>query len=112
MARRHPDTAALILESPFTSTVAMAKRIFPWLPVRWIVRYHYDNLAKIPKIKMRLLIMHSPQDEIVPFEMGRQLYAAAPEPKKFFELTGGHNDGYEATGERYTTVIHNFVEAL
>ena len=112
MARRHPDAAALILESPFTSTVAMGKRIFPWLPVRWIVRYHYDSLAKIPRIKMPLLIMHSPQDEIVPFEMGRQLYAAAPGPKKFFELTGGHNDGYELTGDRYGQVINEFLKSV
>jgi fermentation-respiration switch protein FrsA (DUF1100 family) len=109
MAIRHPDAAGLILESAFTSTVAMARRVFPRLPVKWIVRYHYDNLSKIPRIKMPLLIMHSPQDEIVPFEMGRQLYAAAPQPKTFFELTGGHNDGYAETGDRYIDAIHKFL---
>ncbi len=111
MARRHP-AAALILESPFTSTVEMAKRVFPWLPVDWIVRYKYDNLSKIPQIHIPSLIMHSPQDEIVPFEMGIKLYKAASGPKKFFELTGGHNDGYAVTGKRYTTAIRNFLEHL
>jgi len=112
MAIRHPDAAGLILESPFTSTVAMAKRIFPWLPVKWIVRYRYDNLSKIPKIKMPLLILHSPQDEIVPFAMGQELFAAAPEPKRLVEMVGGHNDGYLDFGERYLAVVKRFLKSL
>jgi len=109
MAIRHSDAAGLILESPFTSTAAMAKRIFPWLPVKWIVRYRYDNLSKIPKITMPLLILHSPQDEIVPFEMGKQLFASAPQPKQFVELVGGHNEGYELSGGRYLNAVASFL---
>ena len=90
----------------------MARLIFPWLPVRWIVRYDYDNLAKIPYIKAPLLIMHSPQDDIVPFEMGQKLYAAAPEPKKFVELTGTHNEGFVETGPRYQAGIQKFIDSL
>lgn len=112
MAVRHPEARGLLLESPFTSTVAMAKRIFPWLPVRWIIRYRYDTLSKIPKIKMPLLILHSPQDEIVPFEMGKELFAAAPEPKRLVEMQGGHNDGYVDFGERYIAEIRRFLESL
>lgn len=109
LARRHP-AAALILESPFTSTVAMAKRLFPWLPIGWMVRNRYDNLSKIAQMKMPLLVMHSPQDEIVPFQMGQQLYAAAPNPKTFFELMGSHNDGFLESGERYTSAIRQFLK--
>jgi fermentation-respiration switch protein FrsA (DUF1100 family) len=112
MAIRHPEAGGLILESPFTSTVAMAKRIFPWLPVKWIVRYRYDNLSKIPKIKMPLLIMHSPQDDIVPFEMGRALFAAAPEPKQFVELVGDHNEGYAESGDRYRRAVEDFLNKI
>jgi fermentation-respiration switch protein FrsA (DUF1100 family) len=111
MARRHPS-AALILESPFTSTIAMGKLVLPWLPVRWIIRNKYDNLAKISQIHMPIMIMHSPQDEIVPFQMGQQLFAAAPEPNKFFQLTGGHNDGYETTGSSYTKALHQFMVGI
>ena len=111
MAHRHP-AAALILESPFTSTAAMGKRVYPWLPVRWMVRNKYDNLSKIPRIRLPLLILHSPRDEIVPFQMGRQLFAAAPGPKKFFELTGGHNDGYEMTGAAYIQTIDSFLKGV
>jgi len=111
MAIRHP-AAGLILESPFTSTVAMARRIFPWLPVRWIVRYRYDNLSKIPKIKMPLLILHSPQDEIVPFAMGQELFVAAPSPKYFVELVGDHNEGYAEAGDRYNAAVKEFLSRI
>jgi uncharacterized protein len=110
-ALRHP-AAGIILESPFTSTLAMANRVFPWLPAKWTLRYRYDNLSKIPKLKMPLLIMHSFQDEIVPFEMGKQLYAAAPEPKKFFQLGGGHNDGYADSGQAYIRTVKEFLASL
>lgn len=91
-ALRRPP-AAVILEGAFTSTVAMAERYYPWLPAAAVVRYRYDNLAKIAKLTSRLLVMHSPEDEIVPFSMGEALFAAAPEPKTFLKTRGGHNDG-------------------
>jgi fermentation-respiration switch protein FrsA (DUF1100 family) len=92
-ALRKPP-AALVLDSPFTSVVEMAERLFPWLPARVLMRSRYDNLAKIGRLRCPLLVLHSPQDEIVPFEMGRRLFAAAPEPKEFFESRGGHNEGF------------------
>ena len=111
MAVRHPG-AGLIMKSPFTSTADMARLVFPWLPVKWIVRYHYDNLSKIPKIKMPLLILHSPQDEIVPFTMGRKLFAAAPAQKQFVELVGDHNEGYAESGDRYLKAVKEFLEQI
>jgi uncharacterized protein len=111
MAKNHP-AAALILESPFTSTVQMGKLVFTWLPVQLIVRYRYDNLAKIPNVHMPVLVMHSPTDEVIPFSMGRSVFEAANEPKRFFELTGGHNDGYERSGKRYLEAIERFLESL
>lgn len=111
MATRHP-VAGLILESPFTSTVDMAKLVFPWLPVRWMVRYRYDNLSKISNIRIPLLMLHSPQDEIIPFSMAQTLFDQAPEPKRLVELTGGHNDGYEVSGQVYTQSVAQFLKGV
>jgi fermentation-respiration switch protein FrsA (DUF1100 family) len=112
MARRHPEAAGVILESAFTSTVDMAKRVFPWLPARWIIRYRYDNLSKMPLIKMPVLILHSPQDEIVPFDMAQKLFAAVPGSKTFVELLGDHNEGYLDSGPRYLEAIGTFCHSL
>jgi len=84
---------ALITESTFTSVPAMARTHYPWLPARLLLRIHYDSLSKIASVRCPVLIMHGPEDDIVPFEMGMALLAAAPEPKAFAQLDGRHNDG-------------------
>jgi len=103
---------ALILESPFTSVPDMGQRIFPYLPLRWLLRYRYDNLAKIPGLREPIFILHSPQDDVVPYEMGRRLFEAAPEPKRFFQLSGDHNEGFLDTGDAYPKAFADFLSSL
>ncbi len=95
-ALQHPP-AAFIFDSGFTSVLEMAKAIYPWLPAKYFLRARYDNLAKAPQLKTPLLVAHSPEDQIIPFAMGRRLFEAAPQPKEFFQLRGGHNDGFLET---------------
>lgn len=109
-ALRH-KAAGIILESGFTSTVDMGKLIFPFLPIEWMVRFRYDALSKIGKVSCPVLVMHSPQDDIVPYAMGRRLFAAAPEPKTFFEMKGDHNEGFLTTGKAYEEAIRNFLRS-
>ncbi len=92
-AATHEEPAGLIVESSFSSAVAMAKHFYPWLPARLLVRIKYDSLARVPRIACPKLFMHSPQDDVVPFAVGRSLFEAAVEPKRFLLLRGGHNDG-------------------
>ena len=111
LATRVP-AAGLVLDSAFTSALDMGKRIFPWLPVRLLVRYKYDNLAKIAAVKMPVLVMHSPQDEIIPYDMGRRLFEAAPGKKAFVEMRGGHNDGFYLSRDAYVDGLKSFFAAL
>jgi fermentation-respiration switch protein FrsA (DUF1100 family) len=83
----------LLLESTFTSIVAMAKRMFPLLPVQALVRYSYNTAGRLPHIDCPVYLAHSPEDKTVPFAMGRSLFAAAKEPKQFHTLSGPHNVG-------------------
>jgi hypothetical protein len=89
--RRPP--AALVVDSSFTSVPAMASHYYPWLPARLLLRFRYDSLSRMPALKCPVLVLHSPQDDVVPCAMGRRLFEAAPEPKAFAELAGGHNTG-------------------
>ena len=109
LALRHKPSG-LILESPFTSIPDMGAKFFPWLPVRFMVTNKYDSLAKIGGINCPLLVLHSPDDEIVPFEMGRRLFEAAPGPKELVEMSGSHNDGFLFTGKEYIEGIKSFVD--
>lgn len=90
-ARRPP--AGLVLESTFTSVRAMARRYYPWLPTWWMWRLRYDSQSKVGAIPCAKLVLHGPDDEIVPFSMGEELFRAAREPKSFEKLVGGHNGG-------------------
>jgi fermentation-respiration switch protein FrsA (DUF1100 family) len=84
----------VILESTFTSARDMAARmnfLYRW-PIVWI-RSRFDTLAKIALIKAPLLIVHSKEDEMIPYQMALALYQRAAQPKELLLLEkGGHND--------------------
>ena len=83
----------MVLRKTFTSLPAVAKRIYWWLPVNWLMRNRFDNLSKIHDLHVPVFIASATKDELVPFEMGKELYDAAPGPKEFFALEGeGHGD--------------------
>jgi len=71
----------------------------------------YDSLAKIASVGVPLLILHSSEDEIVPFEMAERLFQAARPPKRLVRLRGGHNDGFLATTDTYTAALRTFLQA-
>lgn len=85
---------ALVLSSAFTSVPDLGAEVYPWLPVRWMSRIHYDNRANLARVRVPVLIAHSPQDEIIPYAHGQRLFAVASEPKAFVEMSGGHNEGF------------------
>jgi fermentation-respiration switch protein FrsA (DUF1100 family) len=93
------NPAGLILRCTFTSLVDAGVHHYPWLPVRWILVDRYPSIERIPHVTCPLLVIHGRQDEIVPFEHGAQLFAAAPQAsqngvaKQFLQLPlAGHND--------------------
>jgi fermentation-respiration switch protein FrsA (DUF1100 family) len=108
LAQQHTP-GMLILESTFTSVPDVAAKHYPFLPVRWLSHFQYNSLQRLPTIKCPILVIHSPDDEIVPYDHGQQLFAAAPEPKYFLKLTGGHNQGFLITGQTYQTGLANFI---
>ncbi len=105
------EPAAVILESTFTSMEAMAKRIYPWLPARLLLRWRYDNLSRITQIQAPVLLIHSPDDELVPYAHSEALYAAARAPKTLAAISGGHIRGFLESGEIYIESIRSFIAA-
>jgi len=83
----------LILENTFPSLPAVAAYHYPWLPVKWIMRTQLNSVAKIDRFRGPLLQLHGDADTIIPFHLGKQLFAAAKEPKELVVILGGdHND--------------------
>ena len=97
--------AGLVIEKSFTSAVDLAAELYPFLPVRLLMRDRFDNASRIARIDMPLLVVHSEGDEIVPFAHGERLFALAREPKEFVTARGGHNDaGVFADGLAFARV--------
>lgn len=97
------EAAALVLEAPFTSIPDMTRVAYPFLSpfIPW-VRTRYDNLRKIPKITLPLLILHGRRDPVVPFAQGEALFRAAREPKILVAFeNAGHADAFLVGGESY-----------
>jgi len=99
----------LILESTFTSVADMGKHYYPYLPTQLLARIKYASIDRIGDIQCPILFSHSQTDEIIPFELGVQLFEQAQEPKMFLQLEGGHNDGFIVTGRSYVEGIENFI---
>lgn len=105
----HTNPAAVIIESTFTSIPDMGARLYPYLPVRLLCRIRYNTGAHMNRIKCPVLITHSRDDEMIPFENGKKLFEAAREPKMFIELSGTHNDGEVYTDEPYLSKLDEFL---
>lgn len=102
---------ALVLYAAFTSIPDMARHYYPYLPTTLLARYRYDTRAALAALRCPLLILHSRDDEIVPYRHGEELLAAAPEPKKLVELRGGHNDAPFVSRKRFMPAIAELLQA-
>ena len=102
-------SAGLIVESSFTSASDVAQKIFPYFPIRALLRVSFNSLDKIPQVTTPVLVTHSPEDDIIPFEMGEKLFAVAVSPKRFFAFTGRHNDRIYLQDSAYIAVLSEFL---
>ncbi len=104
------EVAGLVLEAAYTSLPAAGRHRYPFLPTGFM-RNRYDSLSKIAEVRAPLLMLHARDDYTVPFRQGQELYAAAAQPKRFTELSGGHIAMLrESPDPRGLWAIERFVE--
>jgi fermentation-respiration switch protein FrsA (DUF1100 family) len=109
-ARQTP--AGLVLYASFTSVPELAQALYPIFPAALLARYRYDTRAALGSVRCPLLILHSPEDEIIPFSHGQALLTAAREPKRLVELRGGHNDALLLSREVYSQAVGAFLQKV
>jgi hypothetical protein len=95
----------------------MAKVILPATPIGPLLSTKFDvidkvgKVGKVGKITAPMLVLHGDQDEIIPFEQGQKVFAAAREPKQFHPIKGaGHNDTFIAGGNPYYERLRSLIE--
>ena len=105
------EPGGLILESALTSVPDMGVQLYPFMPVRLLSRFNYDTRKALFSVSCPVLIIHSPHDDIIPFEHGLRLYESARGAKSFLEIRGDHNEGFMMSGEVYTDGMREFIAA-
>ncbi len=103
---------ALIVESTFSSARDIADAMFTVVSRIIILRYEFNVLENIKQVTSPVLVLHSPDDEIVPFKLGKKVFNAANEPKNFVEMKGGHNTGLLMSQPEYETELAKFIADL
>jgi len=109
-ARSKP--AGLIVESTFSSARDMANAMLPLVSNLVFLRYDFNVLEFIQQVNAPVLVLHSPDDEIVPFRLGKKIFNAANEPKTFVEMRGGHNTGLLMSLPEYEQTLKQFIYTL
>src|ERR1051325_6786791 len=92
---------ALILQSPFSSARAMARRMtVPGLGGLWriISRVHYDTVARVRSLAAPVWIAHGDRDLVLPLRMGREVFAAAARQGELLIVPGAGHDNVDDLG--------------
>lgn len=103
--------AALILESAFPSIEAVAKFHYGGLPVHWLLGAEFRLIDRLPHLSLPKLIIHGDRDDIIPIELGRQVFESAKPPKEWHVIHGAdHNNTYQVGGAAYFRRVATFIQ--
>ena len=106
------DEAGVMVEATFTSIADVVGTMrWGWLPVGPLITQRFDSVDKVARIGSPLLVVHGSDDRLIPAELGRRLYDAAREPKRWVLVEGGthHNTQALAMAE-YRRALRDFFE--
>lgn len=102
----------VVLESTYLSMAKAAFRDYPWFPASLFLRHRFDNESKVSAIKAPLLVIHSRDDSLYPFDEAQRLFELATAPKQFLELRGDHHSAALMSKKRYEKGVSEFVNSI
>lgn len=88
-SERQNDIDALVIEGAFSSHKDVAEYKAAKF-ARIFVREQYSGVDSIRNYTKPLLVIHSTDDAVVGFEMGKKLFEAANAPKEFYQIQHRH----------------------
>ena len=113
LAAQH-QVGAVVLEAPFPSASRLARIIFRFLPgLSLLVRGQFDTQARVQEIHAPILIVHCLQDPVLPFKLGKEVYAASNPPKTFLEINSRcHEESSIIAPDKYRAALQNFLNGV
>jgi alpha-beta hydrolase superfamily lysophospholipase len=96
----------LELVAPFTSTIDLAARVVPFVPLTWIMVDRFDTLAKAPRITTPALVVHGEIDDVIPVEEGEAIAKALPNATFMKIAEGRHDNLYKSAATVTALAAH------
>lgn len=105
------DVGVVILESGISSASSIAVHALPWLPRRlhFLGKNRFESALKLATVRVPVLISHGDPDPVIPTSEGRQLFAAANEPKRLLIYRGAGHNVFGYAGDPYLNAIVDFI---
>ncbi len=104
---KQQPAAGLVMQGAFVSAYRVLTRV-PLFPGD-----NFVNIAKVPELKLPILVIHGTADEVVPFWHGEKIYAAITARKARLFVEGGQHAGLaDFTGPRYWAELTKFTDSL
>jgi len=108
---RRPD--GLILESTFPDSRAVVRDSPVLTVLSLFASYRFPTAAFVNRTTMPVLQLHGDHDSVIPFAVGRDLFARIRDPKTFVVISGGdHNDTVAPDAATYWAAIDAFASDL
>ena len=113
LASRLP-VGAVVLEAPFPSASAVARKVFWFLPgIQFFVHGQLNTAVRLQHTGVPLLVVHCTQDPVIPFEFGQAVYDRAPEPKRFLKIENiCHEEASIVSPKKYREALDEFLATL
>lgn len=107
LASRVHDESGTIVEGTFTSIPEVVSTFkWGWLPVSPLITQRFESERKVANIGSPLLVVHGSEDRLIPHTLGRKLYEAAAEPKRFMLVDGGtHHNTNDRGHDQYREAL-------
>lgn len=102
------EVGGVVLEAAFTSARDVGQSMFPFLPVRWLMRTRFDTAGKIARVRAPFLLLHSRDDEYFAPIHAERLLAASRGRARLVLLRGGHNEAFLASEGEYRRALAEF----
>lgn len=101
----------MILESTFTSAKEFASDVYPFVP-KSLIHFTYGTTKYLKDINYPILVVHSKDDDIVPYKHGEAVFKNANEPKSFLKIRGSHNQGFLQSKDIYVNSLKDFLKEI
>jgi hypothetical protein len=103
--------ASIITEGAFTSLPDVGATLYPWVPVRLVMRNRFDNLTRAREVSVPWLLFHARADEQIPFSHAERLSSTA-RGAHLIPLIAGHNDAVIADRATTLPALRSLAERL